>query len=134
MSNNRVQSMEAPTIVYDDNERDAKSSEGRNNSLQDNGISSKPKPFINQNNSKHSCKQNGKSIISWIESLLSSFFYNYGRSVATHPIKVILLCLVFTLVCSLGLLNFRKETNGIQLWIPESSNLRYVLNEERYCI
>ena len=126
MSNNRVQSIEAPTIVYEDNGRDAKSTEERNNSLQDNGIISKPKSFINQNNSKHSCKQNGKSIISWIESLLRSFFYNYGRSVATHPIKVILLCLVFTLVCSLGLLNFRKETNGIQLWIPESSNLRYV--------
>ena len=130
MSNNRVQSMEAPTIVYEDNGRDAKSTEERNNSLKDNGISSKPKSFINQNNSKHSCKQNGKSIISWIESVLSSFFYNYGRSVSTHPIKVIVLCLVFTLVCSLGLLNFRKETNGIQLWIPASSNLRYVLNEE----
>ena len=132
MSNNRVQSMEASTIVYEDNGRDAKSTEERNNSLQDNGVSSKPKSFINQNNSKHSCKQNGKSIISWIESLLSSFFYNYGRSVATHPIKVIVLCLVFTLLCSLGLLNFRKETNGIQLWIPESSNLRYVLNEEHH--
>ena len=118
--------MESPTIVYEDNGRDAKSTEERNNSLQDNVISYKPKSFIIQNNSKHSCKQNGKSIISWIESLLSSFFYNYGRSVSTHPIKVIVSCLVFTLLCSLGLLNFRKETNGIQLWIPESSNLRYV--------
>ena len=132
MSNNRVASVEAPTIVYEDNGRDAKSTEERNKSLQDNSITSKSKSFINQNNSKHSCKQNGKSIISWIESLLSSFFYNYGRSVATHPIKVIVLCLVFTLLCSLGLLNFRKETNGIQLWIPESSNLRYVLNEEHH--
>ena len=130
MSNNRVQSVETPTIIYEDNGRDAKATEERNNSVQANSIASKPKSFINQNNSKHSCKQNGKSIISWIESLLSSFFYNYGRSVATHPIKVIVLCLVFTLVCSLGLLNFRKETNGIQLWIPESSNLRYVSNEE----
>ena len=128
MSNNRVESVDTPTIIYEENGRDAKSTEERNNSLQDNGISSKPKSFINQNNSKHSCKQNGKSIISWIENLLSSFFYNYGRSVSTHPIKVIVLCLVFTLVCSLGLLNFRKETNGIQLWIPESSDLRYVSN------
>ena len=132
MSNNRVESVDTPTIIHEDNGRNAKSTEERNNSLHDNGITSKPKPFINQNNYKHSCKQNGKSIISWIENLLSSFFYNYGRSVATHPIKVIVLCLVFTLLCSLGLLNFRKETNGIQLWIPESSNLRYVLNEEHH--
>ncbi len=48
----------------------------------------------------------------------------YGKLVSQNAWKFITLCLAVTGLCSLGLLRFYRENNGVKLWIPEGSEFR----------
>ena len=48
---------------------------------------------------------------SWLIHILESGFYKWGVTVATHPWTVIAISVLLTFVCSLGLVNFDKETD-----------------------
>ena len=65
---------------------------------------------------------------SWLIHILESGFYKWGVTVATHPWTVIAISVVLTFVCSLGLVNFDKETDPNKLWIPKGSS--YLSNKE----
>lgn len=58
---------------------------------------------------------------------LERFFYWWGKFVTKHPYPVILSCLLFTAVSSLGFLRFRMEHKASLLWIPPTS--QYNTNE-----
>ncbi|XP_071537135.1 NPC intracellular cholesterol transporter 1 homolog 1b-like [Panulirus ornatus] len=59
---------------------------------------------------------------------LEQFFYRYGRSVATHPRKYILACVLVTAFCCLGFTNFYMESRPEKLWIPQDSDYVKTLN------
>ena len=65
---------------------------------------------------------------SWLIHILESGFYKWGITVATHPWIVIAVSVALTFVCSLGLVNFAKETDPNKLWIPKGSS--YLSNKE----
>ena len=56
-----------------------------------------------------------------VASLFERLFYWWGCAVASHPWKVIAATLVITGLGSLGLLNFKAETNGWKMWLQEGS-------------
>jgi len=47
---------------------------------------------------------------------------SYGKSVATHPVKVALGCLLITGLASVGLLRWKTENNVYRLWVPDTSH------------
>lgn len=47
--------------------------------------------------------------------------FRCGLLVGTHPIKTILISLVFALACLVGLLEFQQENRGEKLWVEQSS-------------
>lgn len=49
------------------------------------------------------------------------WIFRWGFFVASHPLKCILVSLVFTAVCSIGMLNFKLESRPDRLWIPRDS-------------
>jgi len=52
-----------------------------------------------------------------------SFFANrYGRLVAEHPLKTVLLSLLACGLCAIGLINYTEENNAFKLWIPTNSD------------
>jgi len=55
---------------------------------------------------------------------LEDVFESYGRLVAQYPVRVIVICVLVTGLCGLGLLRFRAENEGIKLWIPRNSDFR----------
>jgi len=55
---------------------------------------------------------------------MENFFYNYGKSISSHPFLYITLCLAVTAACGAGLMKFKPENTGIKLWIPEDSSQR----------
>ena len=55
---------------------------------------------------------------------METFFFNYGKTVSTHPLVFIGLCLVLTGLCAIGLPQIKRESNGMKLWIPEHSSQR----------
>ena len=78
------------------------------------------------------CSRCLASIQHFIVGGMERFFYNYGKSVATHPFLYILLCVVITVGCGAGLMRFRQENTGIKLWIPEDSSQRQVLASQTW--
>ena len=58
---------------------------------------------------------------------LETFFYWWGCKVASHPWKIILATLSLTGLTSLGLVNFKAETDGFKLWLGEKSHHSQVL-------
>ena len=60
--------------------------------------------------------------------LFERFFYWWGRTVASNPWKFIAATLVMTGLGSLGLLDFKAETNGWKMWLSEGS--RYSLRQQ----
>jgi hypothetical protein len=52
---------------------------------------------------------------------MENFFKWYGYQVAKYPYFAIFGCLIFATLCGLGLLNFREETDQIELWVPKNS-------------
>ena len=60
----------------------------------------------------------------FIVNSLENGFDWYGKSVCQNPKTYISICLVITGLCSIGLLNFTRESTGVKLWIPENSEFR----------
>lgn len=54
-------------------------------------------------------------------SIEHTFFW-YGKSVATFPGYFILVSLIFTAICSIGLIAFETENRPFKLWIPQDSD------------
>ncbi|KAF2072589.1 hypothetical protein CYY_006086 [Polysphondylium violaceum] len=54
-------------------------------------------------------------------SFIQRFFYWYGHKVASRPILVILVCLLFTIACSFGILMLEIEEDPIKLWVSPDS-------------
>lgn len=67
-------------------------------------------------------------VSSAIAGALERFFYTYGKSVASHPKKYILGCVLITGVCCLGFANFYMENRPEKLWIPQDSDYVLTLN------
>ena len=88
------------------------------NSLPPNGAA-----FV-QTESSNPCIRCGNAFRSCIENALDTFFFNYGRLVATYPCSFILLCFLLTGICGIGMINFRMENTGLKLWIPHDSSQR----------
>ena len=76
------------------------------------------------NDSRNPCVRCCSAFRSLIEDSLHSFFYNYGKLVASHPWSTILFCIVLTAVCGAGMIKFRMENTGLKLWIPHDSSQR----------
>ena len=54
---------------------------------------------------------------------LERLFFKYGSFVASHPIPVIIISLVFGGLCGLPMfLGFEEERDGLELWVPKDSN------------
>ena len=47
---------------------------------------------------------------------------------ADNPWKTLLICIIITGLCGIGLLEFYEETNSFKLWIPRNSD--FVANNE----
>lgn len=52
---------------------------------------------------------------------METFFYKWGYLVSSHPIYTIIGCLLLTLVCGLGMLNFHIENRPFKLWLRRDS-------------
>jgi hypothetical protein len=77
-----------------------------------------------QNQTKNPCLRCGNAFRSVIEDSLNTFFFNYGKFVATYPLTCIFLCILLTAGCGLGMMNFKMENTGLKLWIPHDSSQR----------
>ena len=53
---------------------------------------------------------------------MERFFMRYGTLVAKYPWAGILGCVVFSLLCGIGFLNFKEETDQNELWVPSNSD------------
>ena len=53
---------------------------------------------------------------------MERFFLWFGQKVAKYPGWVILVCLIFTGLCSLGFLLLESETDQLELWVPTDSD------------
>ncbi|XP_076042992.1 patched domain-containing protein 3-like [Oratosquilla oratoria] len=62
------------------------------------------------------------SVSSSVIGFFEYVFYSYGVAIAKRPIVFILLSLVLCGACCIGLLNFKTESRGYKLWIPEDSD------------
>ena len=58
--------------------------------------------------------------------LLENFFCWWGCLVATNPYKVIMVTIICSGLCALGLLNFRAESNGWKFWLPDGTRFSEV--------
>ncbi|CAM9198844.1 unnamed protein product, partial [Ectocarpus sp. 12 AP-2014] len=56
-----------------------------------------------------------------VNEVADSFFYRLGHWVATHPKRTLLISVVFVIACCFGFANFRIESKGEELWVPEDS-------------
>eukprot|EP01133_Synstelium_polycarpum_P007496 gene7496-8772_t len=54
-------------------------------------------------------------------SIIQKFFYLYGQFVSRHPLKIVAFCLLFTIVCSIGILNLDIEQDPVKLWVSPTS-------------
>ena len=70
------------------------------------------------------CKKDSSCLI----KILENGFYRWGIIVASNPWCVILVSVLFSFICSLGLINFTSETDPNKLWIPKGSS--YLDNKE----
>ncbi|KAK7069237.1 hypothetical protein SK128_001995 [Halocaridina rubra] len=63
-----------------------------------------------------------------INGALGDAFLSYGKAIARSPILFILLCLVLSGFCSVGITKFPMEERPFKLWIPEDSELLNVMD------
>ena len=63
------------------------------------------------------CSRGTSSIIAHLEE----GFYRFGLIVASRPWTVIFTSFCITLICSLGLLNLKFETDANKIWGPDTS-------------
>ncbi|KAK4302905.1 hypothetical protein Pmani_025047 [Petrolisthes manimaculis] len=62
---------------------------------------------------------------------LESFFYRYGCAIARYPAAFIMLCVVITVVFSIGLMKFTLEERPFKLWIPQDSDFIKVMEWQK---
>ena len=98
----------------------------KNGTLNRNSLPPNGAAFV-QNESSNPCLRCGNAFRSCIETALDTFFFNYGKLVATYPLIFILLCFLLTAICGMGMMNFRMENTGLKLWIPSDSSQRYII-------
>ena len=77
-----------------------------------------------QARSRNPCMRCGSAFRDLIEDALDTFFFNYGKCVASHPWTFILFCILLTSVCGVGMMRFHMENTGLKLWIPHDSSQR----------
>ena len=95
----------------------------KNGTLNRNSLPPNGAAFV-QPNSRNPFTRCCSAFRSLIEDALDTFFFNYGKLVASHPFTFILLCVLLTSVCGIGMINFRMENTGLKLWIPHDSSQR----------
>ena len=98
----------------------------KNGTLNRNSLPPNGAAFV-QNESSNPCIRCGNAFRSCIENALDTFFFNYGKLVATYPLIFIFLCFLLTAICGMGMINFRMENTGLKLWIPSDSSQRYII-------
>ena len=76
------------------------------------------------NETKNSCLRCGNAFRAVIEDSMETFFFNYGKVVATYPFTSIFICIMLTAGCGLGMINFKMEDTWFKLWIPRDSSQR----------
>jgi hypothetical protein len=54
-----------------------------------------------------------------------NYFFRWGFCVASHPYQSLTGCLLFTLICSMGLMNFTYEDRPDKLLISQTSQLAF---------
>eukprot|EP01133_Synstelium_polycarpum_P007495 gene7495-8771_t len=54
-------------------------------------------------------------------SMIQRLFYLYGQFVSRHPLKIVAFCLLFTVVCSIGILKLDIEQDPVKLWVSPTS-------------
>ncbi|XP_064108422.1 protein patched homolog 1-like [Macrobrachium nipponense] len=67
-----------------------------------------------------SCQDGVSAFSSFFVNALESAFHSYGLVVGKYPLVFILLCLVFTGVCSIGLINFGSDDSEVQFMSDKS--------------
>ena len=97
----------------------------KNGTLNRNTLPPNGAAFV-QTESSNPCIRCGNAFRSCVENALDTFFFNYGKLVATYPFTFILLCFLLTGICGIGMMNFRMENTGLKLWIPHDSSQRYI--------
>lgn len=73
-------------------------------------------------------------ITSAIDNAMRAFFFRLGYMVAGRPILTIVVMVVLTLLCLIGMIRFHTESRPEELWVPQGTvaldNMEYV--EERF--
>ncbi|XP_026883757.2 NPC1-like intracellular cholesterol transporter 1 [Electrophorus electricus] len=84
----------------------------------------------NANELDHNQKVNPKDV-TWTDraslvtqDFLGSLFQTWGRVMATHPLKVIAVCLLVVVALATGLMNIELTTDPVQLWSAPNSRAR----------
>eukprot|EP01133_Synstelium_polycarpum_P009861 gene9861-11524_t len=54
-------------------------------------------------------------------SMIQKFFFLLGKIVAGHPLKVVALSILFTVICSFGIMRIDIEQDPVKLWVSPSS-------------
>ncbi|KAK7065466.1 Patched domain-containing protein 3 [Halocaridina rubra] len=62
---------------------------------------------------------------------LESFCHVYGTAVAKRPTIFIVVCMVITGLCSIGLMKFTMEERPFKLWIPQDSDFIKVMEWQK---
>ncbi|KXJ16057.1 patched domain-containing protein 3 [Exaiptasia diaphana] len=61
------------------------------------------------------------SVSTFITNSLEGFFYWLGFKVGRHPLKTILIVVIISGACAVGMLKFKEESDGTKLWVPQDS-------------
>ncbi|XP_068204799.1 patched domain-containing protein 3-like [Palaemon carinicauda] len=67
------------------------------------------------------------SISGIITGTLEYAFYCYGKAIASYPFAFIIVCLILSGICSIGIINFKMEERPFKLWIPQHSEFIQVM-------
>lgn len=59
-----------------------------------------------------------------VMKLLGNYFRHHGRFIAKHPYLVIIICLLFTVLCSVWVYKLQLITKPEDLWVPKTSMTR----------
>ncbi|GAM28587.1 hypothetical protein SAMD00019534_117630 [Acytostelium subglobosum LB1] len=54
-------------------------------------------------------------------SIIQKMFFIYGRAITRYPLWVVLGCIMFTIVCSIGIINLQIEQDPVKLWVSPDS-------------
>lgn len=81
-------------------------------------------PFENEKNEKPSIKKEKFSLHETVNNFLTNFFKSWGIVMVNRWKTVLLVCLIVTLVASLGMLRLQITTSPIELWASPTCQSR----------